>query len=150
MYYQSLNSEENAAVPGYSKYTAATGEWSTTALIGANGIWARLDQDDGLAHSQQPVAISRSPNGQLHVAWSYQNVLVLTKQGESGWSEQQQVVPFPYESKDVAYNLLDLAFMTVGKRLKLFLPGSTPLGGANRATAMHARRRRGIVPEQAV
>jgi subtilisin family serine protease len=123
VYYQSLNSAENAAVPGYSKYTAATGEWSTTALIGENGIWARLDQDDGLAHSQQPVAISRSPNGELHIAWSYQNLLVLTKQGEldgSKWGAQQ-VVPFPFKTDDVVYNLLDLAFMIVGERLKLFV-----------------------------
>jgi len=76
-----------------------------------------------LAHSQQPVAISRSPNGELHIAWSYQNELVLTKQGESDGSEwsAQQVVPFPHETDDVAYNLLDLAFMTVGKRLQLFV-----------------------------
>lgn len=123
VYYQSLNAQENAAVPGYSKYTAATGEWSTKAIIGEHGIWARLDRDEVLAHSQQPVAISRSPNGELHVAWSDQDALILTKQVGSEWSEQQ-VIPFPCENKkeeDVVYNLLDLAFMTVSGRLKLFV-----------------------------
>jgi len=129
VYYQALNSQENAAVPGYAKYSAATGEWSTTTLIGENSVWARLDRDDFLAHSPHPVAISRSPkndlspDGDLWVAWSYQNALVLAKQiGPDGskWSDQQ-VVPFPYETQDVVYNLLDLAFMTVGGRLKLFV-----------------------------
>jgi subtilisin family serine protease len=115
VFYQSLNAQEFAAVPGYAKYTAATGEWTRTTIMGEKGIWARLD--GGLANSPQPIAIARSPNGELHIAWSYMDELVLTKQVGSEWSEQK-VVPFPGD--DELYSQLDLEFLTVSGRLMLF------------------------------
>jgi subtilisin family serine protease len=135
VYYQSLNSQEFAAVPGYAKYTAATGEWSSTTIIGEKGMWARLD--GGLANSPQPIAISRSPDGRLHIAWSYMDELVLTQQVGSEWSDQK-VVPFPGEEE--LYSQLDLEFMTVSGRLQLFVhPVLTRATGSGRAP-IHTRK----------
>ena len=116
VFYQSINEREFAAVPGYAKYTAATGEWSRSTIRGEKGIWARLD--GGLANSPQPIAISRSPNDELHVAWSYMDELVITKQVGAGWSEQRV---FPFPGQDDLYSQLDLEFITVAGRLKLFV-----------------------------
>lgn len=115
-FYQAVQSQEFAAFPGYAKYTAATGQWSRSTLINNSGIWASTDL--GIAGSEQPIAISRAPNGELHMAWGHMGSLVLAKQSGSSWIETQT---FDYPSEDLTYPRLDLKFITVASRLKLFV-----------------------------
>ncbi|HMA91728.1 MAG TPA: S8 family peptidase, partial [Polyangiaceae bacterium] len=116
-FYQSVQSREFAAFPGYSKFTAATGQWSSTTITSGSQMWARLDQ--GTAGSAQPIAITRSPTGELLLAWGQLEALILAKQVGDTWVEQQT---FPYPGgEDVTFPQLDLKFITVDNHLMLFV-----------------------------
>lgn len=116
-FYQSVQSLEYAAFPGYAKFTAATGQWSTATLTSGSSMWGGID--GGIASSAQSIAITRSPNGELHMAWGKLGSLILAKQVDNTWVEQQT---FEYPAgEDVTYPQLDLRFIAVDDHLMLFV-----------------------------
>ncbi|MFZ5893822.1 MAG: S8 family serine peptidase [Myxococcota bacterium] len=121
-FYQSVQSQDFAAFPRYSKYTASTGQWSTTLLTSGASINGSLEHN---------IALARDQNGVLHLAWGSVNGLVLTKQ-ENGSFGAQQSIQIPVESGMLPE--LDLKFLMQGGRLKLFVrPIPTPPFGIGQA-----------------
>ncbi|MGC4089620.1 MAG: S8 family serine peptidase [Polyangiaceae bacterium] len=108
-FYQSVQSLDFAAFPRYAKYTAATGQWSSTLLTNGATINGSLERN---------IALARDPAGALHLAWGSVNGLVLSKQ-VNGAFDTQQSLPFTTDSGTLPE--FDLRFVTQGGRLKLFV-----------------------------
>jgi subtilisin family serine protease len=116
-FYQSVQSQEFASFPGYTQYQASTNTWlPPTILTSGSGTANNIDR--GIAGQAQHIAIARDPQGTLHLAWGSSQSLVLTQKTADGWGPQQ-IFAFPGE--DLMFPQLDLRFLTVDGKLRLFV-----------------------------
>jgi subtilisin family serine protease len=127
-FYQSVQSQEFASFPGYAQYQASTNTWLPTTIL-TNGAGMVSTMDAGVAGQAQHIAIARDPQGTLHLAWGSIRSLVLTQKTATGWGPQQ-VIEYPTEG--LMYPQLDLRFLTVNGKLRLFvhpIPSRIAIGG---------------------